>query len=113
MADLDKLAPIVQREPNKEILEHERKRQVEVRLLEWMEETKLEEKGLPEQELEKVSIVRLVQPSNWQCRSKPRSGQNCSAMPIASRTRSGERTSGLCLLLCVLWFSEWLWCRFG
>ncbi len=44
-AEADRLAPPTYKEPNKEILEHERKRQVEVRLIEWVEENQFEEKG--------------------------------------------------------------------
>jgi hypothetical protein len=44
-AEAEKLAPPPHKEPNKEILEHDRKRQVEVRLLEWVEENRFEEKG--------------------------------------------------------------------
>ena len=58
----DEMKPVVHRKPNKEILEHEAKRRVEVKLLEYRD--KLEEMGLKEPEIdEKVEShrTRLLQ----------------------------------------------------
>jgi hypothetical protein len=58
----DEMKPAVHRKPNKEILEHEAKRRVEVKLLEYRD--KLEEMGLKESEIdEKVEShrTRLLQ----------------------------------------------------
>ncbi len=42
------------REPNKDIIEHERKRQLEVRVLEWAAKTGILDRGLPDDELEQL-----------------------------------------------------------
>src|SRR5690242_15928871 len=41
-----------QRAPNQEILEHERKRQIEVKVMEWAEQAGILDKGLSEEDLD-------------------------------------------------------------
>lgn len=47
-------APPVSRTPNQEILEHERKRQIELKVTKWGLKTGIYDKGLSEEELEKA-----------------------------------------------------------
>eukprot|EP01121_Diplochlamys_sp_Union-15-3_P008389 TRINITY_DN2224_c0_g1_i6.p2 TRINITY_DN2224_c0_g1~~TRINITY_DN2224_c0_g1_i6.p2 ORF type:complete len:249 (+),score=72.99 TRINITY_DN2224_c0_g1_i6:22-747(+) len=49
-----------QKEPNKEILEHDRKRQIEIKLLQWAEKKGLLDSGLPQEEIDmKMAKQRL------------------------------------------------------
>ena len=41
------------KKPNKDILEHERKRQIEVKVVMWADAQKFEERGFTEEEIEK------------------------------------------------------------
>ena len=45
--------PPVAKKPNAEILEHEKKRAIEVKVLMWAEEQKFEERGFDEEEIER------------------------------------------------------------
>ena len=44
-ARIDKIKPDVQKKPNLEILEHQRKRQIEVQIAQWVDENKFVEQG--------------------------------------------------------------------
>lgn len=44
-ARIDQIKPDVQKKPNQEILEHHRKRQIEVQVAQWVEDNKFAEQG--------------------------------------------------------------------
>jgi len=58
ITDIERLAIPQEKQANPEILEHERKRQIEVKVMEWASESGLFDKDLPDEELEALLDVK-------------------------------------------------------